>query len=60
MPLTFGPFSVWVEVDGSEILIFDAQEKDTEVTGWIPSETGTSLNFQTRIDTDEMETGKVR
>lgn len=38
---------------------------ETEVTGWIASETGASLivlhtNFQTRIDTDDKETGKVR
>lgn len=33
MPLTFGQFSAWIEVDGSEIPIFDAQQNNKEVTG---------------------------
>ncbi|KAE9390483.1 hypothetical protein BT96DRAFT_1024525 [Gymnopus androsaceus JB14] len=40
MPLTFDHFSAWIEVDGSEVPVFDAQENNNEVTGWIPSETG--------------------
>ncbi|KIK66873.1 hypothetical protein GYMLUDRAFT_37941 [Collybiopsis luxurians FD-317 M1] len=40
MPLSFGEYTAWIEVDGEELPIYDVQKKDKEVTGWIPSEAG--------------------
>ncbi|KAJ3997073.1 hypothetical protein F5050DRAFT_1894598 [Lentinula boryana] len=38
MPLTLQDFSAWIEVDGSELPIFDIKQIGNEVTCWIPSE----------------------
>ncbi|KAJ3745964.1 hypothetical protein EV360DRAFT_90016 [Lentinula raphanica] len=40
MPLTFENFSAWIEVDGSELPLFDASVNGREVSCWIPSEVG--------------------
>ncbi|KAF5389084.1 hypothetical protein D9757_004954 [Collybiopsis confluens] len=42
MPLTFEDqnLSAWIEVDDTELPLYDVQTNDKEVSGWIPSEAG--------------------
>ncbi|KAJ3775617.1 hypothetical protein FB446DRAFT_724426 [Lentinula raphanica] len=40
MPLAFKDFSAWIEVDGSELPLFDVNVEGNEVSCWIPSEVG--------------------
>ncbi|KAJ3732418.1 hypothetical protein DFJ43DRAFT_308965 [Lentinula guzmanii] len=49
MPLTFQDFSAWIEVDGSELPIFDIKQTGNEVTCWIPSES--EKNFSVKLST---------
>ncbi|KAJ3806940.1 hypothetical protein EV368DRAFT_81408 [Lentinula lateritia] len=46
MPLTFQDFSAWIEVDGSELPIFDVKENGKEVTCWIPSESDKNFSIK--------------
>ncbi|KAJ4473189.1 hypothetical protein C8R41DRAFT_581310 [Lentinula lateritia] len=54
MPLTFQGFSAWIEVDGSELPIFDVKENGKEVTCWIPSES--DKNFSVKWSTGQRDT----
>ncbi|KAJ3843924.1 hypothetical protein F5878DRAFT_603370 [Lentinula raphanica] len=40
MPLAFEDFTAWIEVEGSELPLFDVKVNDSEASGWIPSEAG--------------------
>ncbi|KAJ3822348.1 hypothetical protein F5880DRAFT_1720190 [Lentinula raphanica] len=56
MPLTFENFSAWIEVDGSELPLFDASVNGREVSCWIPSEVGKA--FIVKVRTGERRTPK--
>ncbi|KAJ3740620.1 hypothetical protein DFH05DRAFT_1581901 [Lentinula detonsa] len=49
MPLTFQDISAWIEVDGSELSIFDIKQTGNEVTCWIPSES--EKKFSVKLST---------
>ncbi|KAJ3745965.1 hypothetical protein EV360DRAFT_90017 [Lentinula raphanica] len=51
MPLAFKDFSAWIEVDGSELPLFDANVKGNEVSCWVPSEVGKT--FLVKVSTGE-------
>ncbi|KAJ3843923.1 hypothetical protein F5878DRAFT_603367 [Lentinula raphanica] len=40
MPLAFEDFTAWIEVEGSELPLFDVKVNGREVSCWIPSEAG--------------------
>ncbi|KAJ3745966.1 hypothetical protein EV360DRAFT_90018 [Lentinula raphanica] len=40
MPLAFEEFTAWIEVEGSELPLFDVKVNGREVSCWIPSEAG--------------------
>ncbi|KAJ3843922.1 hypothetical protein F5878DRAFT_603365 [Lentinula raphanica] len=56
MPLAFKDFSAWIEVDGSELPLFDVNVEGNEVSCWIPSEVGKA--FIVKVRTGERRTPK--